>query len=367
MSFKKRILIVTSEFPPQPGGIGNHARNLAKALHNKGYQMQVLSDQRSYDGLEEQKFDNSEPYDIKRIKRHRLRILMYVQRILVLFRSLKSNDIIIASGKFSLWIVAFVSLFYRKSYLAVTHGTEVNFENKVLSASITKALKRFDQIIAVSNFTKEIIIEKGLSKITVIPNGIDYLQFQSKEISPDNLTGNPSLVTVGNVTERKGQLNVIRHLSVLKTQFPELHYHCVGLPTNKEEFLKVAERLGVEDHVTFHGRVSEERLVNILSNTDIFIMLSSVTDTGDVEGFGIAIIEANAIGVPAIGSKGCGIEDAINNNTTGILIDPKDSDAFLKAIETITINYESFSKSAQQWAKDHDWSVLVNAYTKLIN
>ena len=50
---KLNIIIATSEFPPQPGGIGNHAYNLALHLHNNGYHVSVIADQRSSRGLEE--------------------------------------------------------------------------------------------------------------------------------------------------------------------------------------------------------------------------------------------------------------------------------------------------------------------------
>ena len=61
--------------------------------------------------------------------------------------------------------------------------------------------------------------------------------------------------------------------------------------------------------------------------SDVFVMLSSPTSTGDVEGFGIAIIEANALSLPSIGAKDCGIEDAleIRDGIYGILSDTKRS------------------------------------------
>ena len=54
--------------------------------------------------------------------------------------------------------------------------------------------------------------------------------------------------------------------------------------------------------------------------SDIFVMLSEETTTGDVEGFGIAVIEANALGIPTIGTMGSGLEDAISDKITGFLV-----------------------------------------------
>ena len=51
-----KILFITSELPPQPGGIGTHAHQLAKYL-SRTYQITVLADQRSGAGEEERIFD----------------------------------------------------------------------------------------------------------------------------------------------------------------------------------------------------------------------------------------------------------------------------------------------------------------------
>src|SRR5690606_28596979 len=96
----------------------------------------------------------------------------------------------------------------------------------------------------------------------------------------------------------------------------------------------------------FHGRVNDDELKALLEQADIFVMLSTQTSTGDVEGFGIAILEANAFGVPAVGARDCGIEDAINNGKSGILIDAEDGQQFLKAIQDISANQIFFTSQA---------------------
>ena len=63
-SKKKQVLIVTSEFPPQPGGIGNHAHNLALHLYKHDYSITVISDSRSNLGADEAHFDKTLPFVI---------------------------------------------------------------------------------------------------------------------------------------------------------------------------------------------------------------------------------------------------------------------------------------------------------------
>ncbi|WP_298903240.1 glycosyltransferase family 4 protein [uncultured Psychroserpens sp.] len=363
---RQHIIICTSEFPPQPGGIGNHAYNLAKQLQHHEFHVKVITDQRSMLGDEELDFDKSNAFETLRIKRTTFRFLMYIKRLLLLLKHVKKADIVFASGKFSLWIVAFVSLFYQKRYIAVVHGTEVNFTNTFLKYSIDKALHRFETIVAVSNFTKSLIDYIKIKDIVVIPNGFNHEVFSDKPVTKTPIEGYPKLVTVGNVTERKGQLNVIKHLPVLTKIHPKLKYHCVGLPTEKEAFLSVAKALNVEQHVRFHGRLSNEKLQDVLQQSDIFVMLSGTTKSGDVEGFGIAVIEANAMGLPAIGSKGCGIEDAILDKKSGLLVRHDNTAEFKDAVLNILDHYERYVNEAQVWAKTHQWDAIVKQYIKIL-
>ena len=63
MKSSKKILIVTSEFPPQPGGIGNHGFHLANQLSKNFYEVEVITDNRSVSGFEENalKYLNEHP------------------------------------------------------------------------------------------------------------------------------------------------------------------------------------------------------------------------------------------------------------------------------------------------------------------
>ncbi|MBR9915502.1 MAG: glycosyltransferase family 4 protein [Algicola sp.] len=359
------MLIVASEFPPQPGGIGNHAYNLARYLHGLNYVVVVITDQRSKNGHEEFQFDQNQAFRVVRIKRRSFRPIMYFNRLLKTYQGLKQTDVVIATGKFSLWNVAILQYFSSVKTLAVIHGSEVNFKSVFLKKSIDWSLKKMHDIVAVSNYTKALVshLEKD---VKVIPNGIDLSDWNENQLSNISISGQPVLTTVGRVSSRKGQANVINHLPILIKTFPELHYHCIGIPSEARSFMNLAQSLNVESHVTFHGEVSQKVLQQMVKASDVFLMLSSETSTGDVEGFGIAVLEANALGVPAIGSKNCGIEDAIDEGQSGELVTYDNSTEVLKALEQILSNRSHYSAKARQWAAEHDWSMIIKQYDNLI-
>lgn len=364
---KKRILIVTSEFPPQPGGIGTHAYHLALALNNQGYTVIVVTDQRSEDGLLETIYDEQLPFTVRRIKKQSPRMIMYINRVYTIYKSLHDVNYVIASGKFSLWAVALCTWFKKRFTLAVVHGTEVNLASKVNRELVEMALKRFDKVVAVSNYTKGLLDHLDM-EVSVIPNGVVLREWQNDDVTTetDKLSGNPKLITVGRVSDRKGQGDVVALLPELLKQFPELHYHCIGIAMESAPIIEEAKRLGVRDHVSFHGVLPEQMLKQFLKQSDIFMMLSKPGKNGDVEGFGIAILEANAMGVPAIGAFGSGVEDAICNEKSGLLVPLGNGQALGNAIGVILKNKQMYKHGAQKWAEGHDWDNIVKYYMLLL-
>lgn len=359
-----KVLLITSEFPPQPGGIGTHAHAVAIHLTDNGYQVTVSCDQRSENGEEETTFDKEQPFIIKRTKRKKPLLRTYSNRLSKAKKLSKKADIILVSGKFSLWIGGYLKRSSKNKVIAIVHGTELLLKNPTLKRFTKRNLLKMDACISVSNYTASLL--KSLTGLdsTVMANGYSF----SSEITSINKTDSDSLklITVGNVTQRKGQHNVIKSLPLLQEKYTDFKYQMVGIPTNKESLMTLAQKLNVADKIEFTGRISEAKKIELLQQASIFTMLSETTTTGDVEGFGIAILEANALGVPAIGAKYCGIEDAIEDGYSGILVDPHRPEEFTKAVTTIMNDYKTYSKNAKDWASRFTWGKLIKAYIRII-
>ena len=366
----KKILFISSEFPPLPGGIGNHALHLALSLQKPGNKVTVITNQRSKLIAEDIAFDVQLPFKVQRIKRQKIVLFTYLNRIFQVWLAIFRNEklTIICSGKFSLWTGGIAALFFlNNNYIAVLHGSEIN-AGGTIGKKITKwCLKKFTKLIAVSKFTKNLVLEKNATlNITVINNGFS---FPVNDNYQNNVAvkGNPAIVTVGNVTFRKGQQNVINALPLLKERFPEIQYHIVGIPTEKLEFEKIAKSLGVLENITFHGALTNEDLKQVVLYSKVFLMLSDHLKNGDVEGFGIAVLEANCFGLPAIGAKNSGVADAIKEGFSGKLVNPHDSHEIVSALEEILDNYDHYSKEARLWSAQFDWKIIIKKYLEIID
>jgi phosphatidyl-myo-inositol dimannoside synthase len=359
-----RILIISSEFLPNVGGIGNHAYNLSLYLQNNGFTVTALVDIIGIAVNDFQLFSKQQPFNIVPIFRQKNVLATYWQRIIAAKKLAQQNDIIITSGKFSVWLNTII----KGKKLAIVHGSELDLPQAWAKKLMNKALLQCQHIVAVSHFTASKINEQVKAKIqiTVIHNGIQINEFKAIT-SAKKIIGTPALVTLGSVTERKGQENVIRALPVIVKQFPQVHYHIIGKPVIKTKLQNLAIELGIEKHITFYNQLNRKELLHLLAAADIKMMLSNYTNEGDFEGFGIGIIEANALGKPAIGSNNAGIVDAIENYKTGILVQNNHYEQVVNSISEIINNYSSYSTDATIWAAQHDWQIIIQQYIAVIN
>lgn len=358
-----KVLIVATEFPPQPGGIGVHAWNLAKQLSQSGYEIHVLAPNRTAEGREEADFDRQQDFPVTRLSVKGNLFARYQERLGQVRTCSKGCSLVIASGKFALWMVGLGLRGRHLKRIAVVHGSELLLPYGVLRLMTDRSLRKMDRIVAVSNYTKGLLRTSLQQRVSVINNGFD-IERTAHAKAP--LQAPLKLVTVGNLTPRKGQQNLIRVLPQLLERHPDMEYHLVGIPTQADQLTELAQSLDVADRLHIHGRLSDLDREKILQQSHIFIMLSQRTSGGDVEGFGIAILEANALGLPAIGSKESGIEDAIKHGVSGQLVDPLDPKHVLDGIDKICSDYTAYSENALTWSQGFRWETVVEKYKAVI-
>jgi phosphatidylinositol alpha-1,6-mannosyltransferase len=359
-----QILVIASEFPPGPGGIGQHASSLVHALSS--YQpVTVLAHQDYAEPSEIAVFNGQLSNQVTLIpfvrRWGKLQLIYKIITAIKLYKRLLPERVIV-TGRFPVWVGGVLKVLFKDSRVyGFAHGSEVTVQGGLLSKITYASLRKLDAVFAVSAFTKEQLKPAKMSFIQVIPNGIDacFLEGSLAPHQPYQWSGEPKLLTVGNVTPRKGQHRVIQALPAIKQRMSNIHYHMVGLPTTQNQLEQLARNRQVSDQITFHGRLAKRtELYRAFVSSDIFIMLSENQPNGDVEGFGIAILEANAFGIPAIGAKGCGIEDAISPES-GILVDGNNPAEIADAVQRIMNNYTFYSNGARRWAEQHNWDELV--------
>jgi glycosyltransferase involved in cell wall biosynthesis len=180
---------------------------------------------------------------------------------------------------------------------------------------------------AVGKYFEEI----GCKNVEIIPNGIDLKRFENLERKQ---RGEFTIMTVARLEKVKGIEYLIEAVAGL--QIPNFQLVIIGDGSEKRSLEALAGKLGLKEKVRFLGEMPNEKIPSYLATADCFVLPSLK------EGFGIAILEAQAAGIPVIGTRVGGI--------LGILTEPEDSKNLSQAISRIYVNLD-FSRSLVQNAK----------------
>jgi phosphatidylinositol alpha-1,6-mannosyltransferase len=136
------------------------------------------------------------------------------------------------------------------------------------------------------------------------------------------LDGRRVVLTLARLEARKGHDTVVRALPDVIAVHPDVSYLVVG-NGSPEELHALADRLGVGQHVVVVEHVTDEELPALFALCDVYAMVSRWDPESQmVEGFGIAYLEAAAVGRPAIAGSAGGAPDAVADGLTGILVAP---------------------------------------------
>lgn len=204
---------------------------------------------------------------------------------------------------------------------------------------------------AVENYFREI----GSKNVVVIPNGIDISRFAnlSKQASRQKLDLRDGfcVMTVARLEKVKGVDCLIKAASILKNG-PVPIFLIIGDGSQRKNLERLVKQLGLQEKVRFLGEIENEKIPAYLAAADCFCLPSRQ------EGFGIAVLEAQASGVPVVASSIGGIIDLIETEKTGILVPPGSPEQIARAIKRIQDEPElarQLVKNAQQSLGKYNW------------
>jgi len=333
--------MITVDFPPHQDGVSTVAREIAGYLAEKGWSLSVMGP--ADKGARE--FDARQNYPVIRTPGYHwgyLRffpLLLYLPFVMFRYRVRRIIAMNIAYGGILSYLL---SLLFRIPYITFAYGFEFcKFEKNFFLRRLYLAIyRRSRRVIAISRFVRRRLIEFGVpaEKIVILSPAVDPEKFYPASV-PEKLRlrykcqGRKILLSVSRLVKRKGHDVVIKALPRVRSVVPRILYLVVGVGPEERNLRRLVSEVGVEDCVAFLNAVPDEELLHLYNLSDVFIMVSrEIEDEGQVEGFGIVYLEANACGKPVIGGRSGGVEDAILNGATGLLVEPLDSGEIAQAI-----------------------------------
>ncbi|WP_348267233.1 glycosyltransferase family 4 protein [Edaphobacter paludis] len=370
-----RVVVLTDTFLPHAGGSRFYYYNLFKRIAGLGHEVTIETSK--VPGWQE--FDTREQTATFKIKRRftPLPDLSYSQLpkiagpLLTAFvDSVFHRPDIIHCG--DLYPGGMIGVILKKllgiPYVAYCHGEDITLTDK---RRFQPRLRNFiyrnsDAVVANGAFAIENLIRIGIQrdKIHKITPGLDTSVFYPVAADSSlrqhyNIESNELVVmTVARLVPRKGHARVMRALAALRSEVSPFKYVIVGRGSIEAELRDLANQLNLRDKVVFAGFVADDKLNQHYNMADIVVM-PNTEEAGDIEGFGMVFLEANAAGKPVIGGRSGGTAEAVAEGESGFLVDSDEDfelrDALQRLLMDASLRESMGAKGLQRARTEFDW------------
>jgi len=225
-------------------------------------------------------------------------------------------------------------------------------------------------IVSISEYTANRFNNVFKQTIKVIPLGVDFKRFNCSRTSGKR---KKSFIFVGHIKPRKGLIYALKAFKNIMKNDNDVAFYVIGERSAgkyADTCFKYIKDNKMDKQVIFLGKVGNKELSDTYSKS-ICNILPSVNDGDYFEGFGLIHLEANASGIPSIGSLGCGNESAIVDGKTGFLCKQKNIKSIQKSMEIILKDYENddfhiWEKECISFAELNDWKIYFKQLKKEI-
>lgn len=201
-------------------------------------------------------------------------------------------------------------------------------------------------LTVVSPYVKKKIRKWCNGNLHIIPNGVrgDFFEIKNNEIEN-------RLLVVGGIEPRKGLLNLLKAINLVKNEIPALKLHLVGSVRKKMYFnslIDYVEKNNLSRYVIFKGGLTEDELKKEFSECSVF------TFPSQEESQGIVLLEAMAAGKSVVATNIGGIPYIVDNGKTGLLIEYGNIEGLAREIIKLLKNKElreEYGKNGREKAK----------------
>ena len=219
-------------------------------------------------------------------------------------------------------------------FLTTEHSTNNRRRTVVFGKFFDRKLyKPYGQVVCISEGVKNSMnhwLPETESKLITIPNGVNIDDFDIIP-HPDQNSECPIIISVGRLQKMKNHQTAINACALLKDL--DFEYHILGDGDEKPALRKLIEEKRLANKVKLLG--FQSNVAKHLSQSNIFLMSSYW------EGFGLALVEAMACGLPAVVSDVPGVREIVGQDQkSGFLVDPNDPVGIAEKLRRLILSHK---------------------------
>jgi glycosyltransferase involved in cell wall biosynthesis len=215
-------------------------------------------------------------------------------------------------------------------YSFTAQGSDLHVDRHMLREKVAEA----DFVVTISTYNRDLILrecgERWSDKLVVIHSGIETGFFEPTDARRPH--GRLNVLCVGTLHEVKGQAYLIDACRVLSESGVDFTCRFVGEGKDRPALERRIAVAGLEDRVQLLGPRTRAEVLELLRAADVLVAPSVPTKQGKREGIPIVLMEALATGVPVVASDISGIPELVEDDSTGLLVPPRDSEAIARAL-----------------------------------
>ena len=360
-----RLLVITNDFPPNPGGIENYIYSLVRRWPAD----EVVVVTRRMPGSTE--FDAAQDFEILREPVDTLLPKPALVRRMITLVADRSIDLVHFPSALPLGLMGEG---LGRPYAVSVHGGEFVLASRIPAArSALKAVSRRAAVLLPESSFAEALVRKLLGPqvpVTRVTCGVDADRYGYAEPVDLGVAG-PVVVSVSRLVPRKGGRTLIRAFPRVLESHPDAHLLIVGGGPDFDRLREMTDGSGLGSSVTLAGPQPWDRIPSYLAAADIFALPTRTRFLGtETEGLPLVYVEAAAAGLPLVGAEVGGVGDAVRPGQTGIMVDGSDprqtADALVHLLDDPLECRRLGSNAREMVVREFSWDAVFALYREAL-
>lgn len=227
------------------------------------------------------------------------------------------------------------------------HGYDASL-HKILDAYKERYEEMFEYasaIFVVSKYMRNKLISLGCPESKLVLNTYGPAP---RFLSYENTPNQKKFVAVSAFRDKKAPYYTLLAFKQVLQKYPDIKLVWGGSGMLKPTCENMARHFGIYDKIEFKGFLNPDGVFKTMQGSYCFIQHSIIAENGDMEGTPVAILEAQAMGLPVVSTRHAGIPDVVIENETGYLVKEHDVNGMAQAMIKIIENPEQTEQMAKR-------------------